>query len=152
MRYTHGGSHTRLYSIWKSMKSRCYCPNWKPYFLYGARGITVCDEWRNSFEAFRNWALAHGYRDDLELDRMDVNGNYSPINCRWVSHYTQTINRRDTLYCVIDDTKIRLVDYCKERGLNRNTVNSWRAKGCLEEKLSLLEGRKVVISGGKKND
>ena len=74
-RYTHGCTHTRLYRIWKSMKGRCYAPNWKPYANYGGRGITVCKEWRDSFENFREWALNHGYASNLELDRIDVNGN-----------------------------------------------------------------------------
>ena len=148
----HGCTHSRLYGIWKSMKSRCENPSWKPYLNYGGRGISVCSEWKDSFEAFREWSLEHGYAGDLELDRIDVNGNYEPSNCRWISHYEQTLNRRDTLYCLIDNMKIRLVDYCQIKVLNPNTVNSWRYHGCLEQKLSEVEGRKVVILGGKKND
>lgn len=150
--YTHGCTHTRLYRIWKSMRARCYTPKWKPYTNYGGRGITVCKEWQDSFENFREWAWSNGYASNLELDRMDVNGNYEPSNCRWIPHYEQTINRRDTLYCLIDGKQTRLIDYCQAKGLSRNTTNSWRYKGCLEEKLTELEGRKVVIIGGKKND
>lgn len=150
--YTHGDTHTRLYSIWKSMKGRCYCVNWKPYKRYGGRGVKVCDDWRNSYEAFKNWAMSHGYADDLELDRIDVNGDYTPENCRWITHHEQTLNRRDTLFCLIDGTKIKLRDFCKEQGISINSVNDWRYRNCLEEKLSARIGRKVVIVGGKKND
>ena len=95
MRYTHGGSHTRLYSIWKSMKSRCYCPNWKPYSLYGARGITVCDEWKD-YNNFKQWAMSNGYTDELTLERNDVNGNYCPNNCKWVTMNEQSNNKRSS--------------------------------------------------------
>jgi len=150
--YAHGCTKTRLYSIWKSMKARCYSKNWKPYKYYGERGIKVCPEWLNSFDAFRDWSIKNGYSENLELDRVDVNGNYEPGNCRWVSHHEQTINRRDTLYCEIDGAKIRLVDYVKEKGISPHTVSGWRYIGLLERKLTEIEGRKVVVTGGKKND
>lgn len=150
--YTHGKTNTRLHSIWKSMKARCYCPNWKPYVHYGARGITVCDEWKNSFLDFYSWSINNGYSQTLELDRIDVNGNYEPNNCRWITHREQTLNRRDTLYCIIGEEKIKLRDYCKQHSINQNTAKSWRYIGKLKEKLSEIEGKEVVVSGGKKND
>lgn len=90
----HGGSRTRLHQIWSHMKTRCFCPTVKPFEYYGARGITVCNQWADSFEAFRDWALANGYRDDLELDRKDTNGNYEPSNCRWATRTQQMQNTR----------------------------------------------------------
>lgn len=92
--FKHGMSHSRLYRIWLCMRRRCYDERNIGYKYYGGRGIGVCDEWRNSFEAFRDWALANGYRDDLTIDRIDVNGNYEPLNCRWTDISTQLKNRR----------------------------------------------------------
>lgn len=96
---THGGTYTRLYPIWHSMNQRCCEPTHKFYKDYGGRGITVCDEWRNSFEAFRDWAMANGYDETVQrgqctLDRIDNDGNYEPSNCRWVSMKVQATNRR----------------------------------------------------------
>jgi len=91
---THGESKTRLYSTWKAIKNRCHNPNSSDYPQYGARGVSVCDEWRDSYEAFRDWALANGYSDELTIDRIDNNGNYTPDNCRWTTHTVQSRNTR----------------------------------------------------------
>lgn len=90
----HHMTDTRLYRIWKGMKSRCYYPNNDNYDYYGGRGIEICEEWRDNFEEFRNWALQNSYNDDLSIDRIDVDGNYEPSNCRWVDWKTQCNNRR----------------------------------------------------------
>ena len=90
----HGGSYTRLYAIWSDMKNRCNCESAPSRRWYGARGITVCDEWQRSFEAFRNWAVANGYAETLELDRQRVNEGYSQSNCRWVTRHQQMANTR----------------------------------------------------------
>lgn len=99
---THGLSHTRLHHAWLSMIDRCNNPNNKEYKNYGGRGIKVCDEWLNSFEAFRDWAYANGFdadvpRDKCTIDRIDVNGNYEPDNCRWTDMKVQCRNRRNNV-------------------------------------------------------
>lgn len=91
---THGETGTRLYRIWKAMHTRCYNTRAYGYKYYGGRGIRISDEWRDSFESFRDWALANGYRDDLTIDRIDTNGNYEPSNCCWATMAEQNKNKR----------------------------------------------------------
>lgn len=95
----HGGSRTRLYRIWGGMKSRCYNPKHQKYPNYGGRGITICPEWLHGFKAFQEWALSHGYRDDLTIDRIDNDKGYSPENCRWITNLEQQHNKRKSLLC-----------------------------------------------------
>ena len=95
----HGGTDTRLYLVWRGMIERCYRDRHTGYKYYGARGICVCDEWRADFGSFRDWAMANGYdetaeRNECTIDRIDVNGNYEPSNCRWVGWSVQQKNKR----------------------------------------------------------
>lgn len=94
----HGGRHTRLYCTWTNMKTRCLNPRNRNYQWYGAVGVKICADWM-SFERFRDWALANGYRDDLTIDRIDPFGNYEPSNCRWVPKSEQRRNQRRAYIC-----------------------------------------------------
>ena len=92
----NGKDRKRIYRIWRGMKERCSNKNSHDYMNYGGRGISVCDEWKNSFEAFNEWASNNGYADNLSLDRIDVNGNYCPENCKWATMIEQQRNRQNT--------------------------------------------------------
>ena len=146
----HGDTGTRLHRIWKSMKCRCNDKNHPSFKHYGARGIRICEEWQESYTAFKIWAMSHGYADDLELERIDVNQGYSPENCKWISHHEQTMNRRDTLYITTCGGTMKLREFCIRNGINLNTVKHWRHLGILEYKLSERLGHSVCITGGKK--
>lgn len=91
--WVHGKEPQRLYIAWSNMRRRCYQKQNKKYRSYGGRGIKVCDEWLHDFRAFREWSVNNGYDDNLTLDRIDVDGNYEPSNCRWVTQKIQQNNR-----------------------------------------------------------
>jgi len=90
----HNLSKTKIYGVWCSIKQRCLNPNDKSYINYGARGITICDDWESDFMAFYNWAMSNGYRERLEIDRINNDGNYEPSNCRWTTSFINASNKR----------------------------------------------------------
>lgn len=95
----HGDAHARLYKIYHGMLNRCYLKTTIHFHNYGGRGITVCDEWKENYEVFRNWALNNGYQDNLTIDRKNVNGNYEPENCQWLSQHLQQRNKQAVPNC-----------------------------------------------------
>ena len=119
----HGQTNSRLYRIYNGMKNRCYNQKQQNYENYGGRGITICEEWLKSFTAFEEWSLSHGYADDLSIDRIDNNGDYSPKNCRWVTRTEQNENTRRNHLVTIGDRTQPLSAWVRERGLNYHTVS-----------------------------
>lgn len=95
----------KLYSVRRGMLNRCHLPSTKHYDNYGGRGISVCEEWRNSYLAFFNWALKSGWEDGLTIDRINNDGNYEPSNCRWVSRKANQNNRRNSTFVIINGQK-----------------------------------------------
>ena len=137
IRTTHAWSKTRLYTIWKGMKARCYNKNDNNYKRYGERGIEVCNDWKFSFEQFRDWSLENGYKDNLSIDRIDNNGNYDPANCRWTNRETQSSNtRRNSVHTYNNKTQT-LKQWAIEYDLNYNMLygrimNGWDFQAALE--------------------
>lgn len=120
-RKSHGGKNTRLYRIWKSMRSRCNNKNENSYKDYGGRGVSICDEW-NKFEAFRSWSLEHGYNDELSIDRIDCDGNYCPENCRWANAVTQANNtRRNHLLTHNGETRT-MAEWSRKTGISYQKI------------------------------
>ena len=122
----------RLYRIYHSMKARCYNKNEPRYKDYGGRGISICDEWLESFDIFADWALENGYSDNLTIDRIDVNGNYEPNNCRWITLREQTMNKRTTVWVVYRGERVKLKELCDSKGLNYNTIHHRIKRGCFQ--------------------
>ena len=104
------------------MKNRCSNPKVERYKHYGGRGITICDEWTNSFEAFRDWAMTHGYADGLSIDRIDANGNYCPENCRWVDETIQANNKRNNLFVEINGERKTVGEWARITGIGYSTI------------------------------
>lgn len=124
---THGGKGTRLYECWRHMRYRCENPNNQAYKDYGARDISVCEDWHD-FSKFQQWANANGYDDSLTIDRIDVDGNYEPSNCRWVGSKTQMNNRRNTKHYEMDGKNLTLSEWSQLTGIPRSTIyNRMRA-------------------------
>lgn len=119
---THGQTGTKIYSIYNNMKNRCYRKQDKRFAQYGGRGIGVCDEWRDDFQAFYDWAMAHGYEDGLTLDRIDVNGDYCPDNCRWVTQKEQQNNRQTNHLVTYQGTTKTIAQWAEERKIKYSTL------------------------------
>lgn len=111
---THGKSKTRLHRIWQNMKNRCGNKNTPGYVNYGARGIGVCKEWSNDFAAFYDWATKNGYNDSLTIERIDVNGNYCPENCKWIPNSDQSLNRTDNVFLEYNGERMPVSEWAKK--------------------------------------
>ena len=120
----HGDSHTRLYGIYSHIKDRCYNHNHIHYNNYGGRGIVVCDEWLKDYSSFKKWAFDNGYNDKLSIDRIDVNGNYEPSNCKWSTSKEQANNKRDTIKIVYKGKLMTISELMNISGLSRYLIIS----------------------------
>lgn len=145
--YKHGMSNSRLYRAWDSMKARCYRKTTAPFKKYGGRGITVCDEWRNSFQAFCEWAMAHGYEDGLSLDRIDVNGNYEPSNCRWVSMKEQENNRSNNVKLEYNGESRTIAEWSEILGIRWDVLYHRVQRGWSTERILATPKRQYKKKG-----
>ena len=112
----------RLYSIYHNMKNRCYYKKSNRYCLYGGKGIQVCDEWYNSYKAFKKWAYDNGYNSNLTIDRIDNNGNYEPNNCRWVNYKEQSRNYSRNVIITYKGESKPLCDWAEKLGIKYGTL------------------------------
>ena len=123
MHTTHSLSKSRLYNIHQGMIARCFRENHFAYRDYGGRGITVCDKWKNDFMSFYEWAIENGYCEDLTIDRIDVNGNYEPSNCRWVTKAEQSRNSRKNVYFTYNGITKTTSEWARELHIPITTLN-----------------------------
>lgn len=147
---THGKSGTRLYRLWRSMITRCECTVSKCYKNYGGRGIKVCDEWRNDYQAFHDWALETGYDENAPkgqytIDRIDVNGNYEPSNCRWATKTEQANNKRNNHFLELNGERHTVKEWSEITGIKAGSILSrihlgWDTRRILQEPLKTHKG------------
>lgn len=137
---THGQSKTRLYQIWFTMRRRCNKASNSDYHRYGARGIKVCEEWDKSFQAFYDWSMANGYQDNLTIDRIDNDSNYSPNNCRWANTVAQNNNTRRNHYVTYGGETLTIREWARKQGINHNTLHSRLVKYGWSVERALTEG------------
>lgn len=117
----HGGKGTKLYEVWCSMRQRCYNTNNKSYKNYGGRGISICEEW-SDFANFRDWAMNNGYREGLSIERLDVNSNYEPQNCCWISIGDQSKNKSNTIKVLYNGKEVALHQLAEEYKINYDVL------------------------------
>ena len=144
-RYHHPVKGTRLYSIWKNMRTRCNYTKKTDYHRYGGRGIKVCGMW-NSFKSFYAWAIANGYSDDLTLDRINNDGDYCPENCRWISRQRQSNNMSTNHLITYKGITQSIADWERITGISQYAIwqRLYNLNWSLEEALTLSTGTRRV--------
>lgn len=113
---------TRLYRVWRGIRARTSYESQLSYKNYGGRGISICDEWHDDFSAFRNWALANGYSDDLTIDRLDIDGDYTPDNCRWATRKEQNNNQRSNIRLSFDGETHTASQWAEIMGITKDCI------------------------------
>lgn len=141
----HGCSKESLYNVWKDMRQRCCNKNSTYYNRYGGRGIKICEEW-NDYKKFREWALNNGYAENLTLDRIDVNGDYCPENCRWADWEMQQNNRTSNHRITVNGETHTIAEWARINGINPGTIMSRIGYGWSEED-AVTEPRRIDDSG-----
>ena len=126
MNFKHGGSKTKLHPIWRQLRYRCNCKTNQAYANYGARGITVCAEWNDSFFEFKKWALENGYKEGLTIERIDNDLGYSPNNCIFTTYKENNRNQRSSKWWVVDGIRYEsLRDAAEKLGVSGQVIQRW---------------------------
>lgn len=147
LRKKHGLTGTRIYEIWKHLIRRSTKEQDRRYKDYGARGITVCNEWKRSFIAFYEWAVDNGYRENLTIDRIDNNKGYNPSNCRWATPVQQARNKRNNHYITLNGETHCISEWAEKLGISQYTISRRLRSGWSEER-SLKEPLRGTKSCG----
>lgn len=154
---THGMTGTRIYRMWQNMKSRCNNPNASKFYLYGGKGIKVCDEWKNNFINFYNWATNNGYKDTLTIDRINSDKNYEPNNCKFATYEEQNSHLKSTILITYKNETHTIKEWSKITGLSVDCLSArylrkWSIKRLLTEKTNIIVNRNKIngrfVKGG----
>ena len=124
----HGDYGKRLHTIWRHMKERCEDANNRYYYCYGGRGVSVCEEWHD-YEVFKKWALENGYDDQLSIDRIDNDKDYSPDNCRWATMKEQQNNRSNNCRYTYNGDTHTVAEWADILGVNKHTLYTRLRRG-----------------------
>lgn len=136
----HGGKHERLYMIYSSMKARCNNSKYSHYEFYGGKGVKVCDEWLHNYQDFKDWALQNGYSPELTIDRINVDGDYEPSNCRWITKHEQANNKTNNNFIEYQGETHTIADWARIQGLSyyslyqRIVVRKWDVERAMTQK------------------
>ncbi|MDU1413435.1 MAG: helix-turn-helix transcriptional regulator [Clostridium sp.] len=130
----HGLSKTKNWNVWQSMLQRCNNENCKDYYLYGARGIKVCNEWYEYIN-FYNWSMKNGYDEGVSIDRINTNGDYEPSNCRWITNKQQQNNKRNNIHIIYEGTFLTLTELAEKIGISRDVLEMRYIRGDRGERL-----------------
>lgn len=145
--HSHKLSGTNLYKRWYGIKKRCYNVHDPRYHRYGGRGIKMCDEWKNDFKAFYDWPNENGYKEELSIDRIDNDGDYTPDNCRWISNKEQCNNRVTNINITIGNSTRTLEQWCE---IFQVDYKKTYARYCREEYISIDRLFNDILDGDKK--
>lgn len=137
----------KLKRVWRGMIERCNRPKHISYKNYGAKGVSVCDLWLKDFSEFKKWALENGYKHGFTIDRIDVNGNYCPENCRWVSYKEQNRNKRNSVFIETPIGRMTVAEYCEKTGANPFVIYSRIRRGMPESEVCRLDKIKHAKRG-----
>lgn len=136
---THGLTESKLYGVWMNIKARCYSPKADSFENYGKRGIQVCEEWRKDFKSFYDWAINSGYKEDVRgkytIERINVDGNYCPKNCTWISITEQEQNKRNSVRITYKNETKSLKEWAKTTGIKEVTLRSRYGRGWSVERV-----------------
>lgn len=139
----HGYYGTPVYKLWANIVKRCETKSSNNYKYYGGRGIKICTEWRENPKLFCEWALSHGYKNGMEIDRINVNGNYSPENCHFITHKNN---------CAIGKRRIRSDNKSGERNIVKTKYNTYELYAMVNGKQRFIKTYKTIEEAIKKRN
>jgi len=145
------GRPVRLYAIWTGMRARCFSPSQTRYHRYGGRGITICDEW-SDYAVFRAWAIATGYRKELTIERINVDDNYKPSNCRWAPPSEQHLNRSTTRYLTLNGVTRSLMVWAEMLTFPTHVLHQRLRAGWSDERALTVPRRKRYPERPRQSD